>query len=188
MAKREFTTFGAKSEFDIGYSLPRDPEEGDTVFVDQGSNGITHNVMLYFAEPDVANKQGDWLTGHLMHMVDGPAGSGVVEYSLVEPDANKNLGLAECQQSSGEDCIGVYQPFSITSIPDEDDVCGVAISGIWNTLFYSGSSVRGYFATVSGSAAGEGDDISSSGTARVGIWTESTGTWSNLWICGMERA
>lgn len=186
MAKRGFFTFGNKSRFDAKYNLPKEPEQGDTVAIDDFE--ITQNVMMYFVEPDNKVKDGEWLTGHFMHMFESSAGSGVVTSSILEVSSVKDLGVVECTAGSGEACIGVYQPLYGSGVPDEDDVCSVAISGIWETIFVTGNPVIGYFATVSSSAAGEGDDTSGAGTGRIGIWADNSSTYSSLWISGMERA
>lgn len=187
MAKRGFSTFGTLNRFDTKYNLPRDPEEGDVVLIDETS-GYNEDVMMYFVEPDDPTKVGEWLTGHYMHMYEGSAGSGVVSNSILSVNSTKDLGIQECPASSGEECIGLYQALYGNGVPSEDDVCGVAISGIWDAIFYTGTPIINYQAIVSSAAAGEGDDISSAGTARIGIWANNNSTYAALWICGMERA
>ena len=186
MAKRGFSTFGDKSRFDAKYNIPRDPEEGDTIFIDDIEP--TQNVMMYFVDPDDPTKVGEWLTGQYMHMYEGSAGSGVVSNSIVSINSTKDLGLVECPAASGESCIGVYQSLFGNGVPNEDDVCAVAISGIWEAIFNSGTPIINYFATVSSAAAGEGDDVSGAGTARIGIWADNDAIYASLWICGMERS
>lgn len=186
MAKRGFSTFGARSRFNAKYNIPRDPVEGDTIFIKDFEN--TQDVMMYFVDPDDPTKNGEWLTGHYMHMYEGSAGSGVVSHSILTVNGTKDLGLAECPTRLGEQCIGTMQPLFGNGVPNEDDVCGVAISGIWEAIFASGTPILNYFATVSSTDAGEGDDISSAGTARIGIWTDNDSTYASLWHCGMERS
>ena len=187
MAKRGYSTFGAKNKYDTRYNLPKTPENGDTIFIDDSEP--TESVINYFVEPDNLSKEGEWLTGHFMHMFEGSnITSGVVDHSIVAMDSLKDLTVKECPASSGEECIGVYQALNVNGIPDEDDVCAIAISGIWPAIYASGSPNIGEYARVSSAAAGEGDDISSAGTARIGVWADGDPTYASLWICGMERA